>query len=83
MNKLKHFPFCGESASTGIGDEGNPRDEEHEFDTWSGISFTILHGYNENKGCPIANHNEDGAVVGILLYESGEEVVKVWNTRFN
>lgn len=84
LEALKPCPFCGGSASVGISDdEGNPRDEKYENNPWSGLSFTILHGHDNNKECPIANHDEDGATVGILLYESREEAVQAWNKRLN
>lgn len=84
LESLKPCPFCGGNVSIGISDdEGNPRDEEYESDPWSGLSFTILHGYDDNEGCPIAHYNEDGETVGILLYESREEAVKTWNKRLD
>lgn len=85
MNKteeLKPCPFCGGVAKIQISDdEGNLRDEEYKSDPWSGLSYSIVHDNKENKDCPIANHYQDGGVVGTFLYDSEEELTTSWNKR--
>lgn len=85
MNKteeLKPCPFCGGVAKIQISDdEGNLRDEEYKSDPWSGLSYSIVHDNKENKDCPIANHYQDGGVVGAFLYDSEEELTTSWNKR--
>lgn len=79
---LKPCPFCGGRAQLVISDdEGNLRDEKYEKDPWSGLSFQILHVHEENKGCPIAKYEIDGASMGVYLYESRDEALQAWNLR--
>jgi hypothetical protein len=79
---LKPCPFCGGVAKLSISDdEGNDRGAEYENDPWSGLSFKIQHAYEDNKGCPIAGYEEDGASMGVRLYDSREEATQAWNKR--
>lgn len=79
---LKPCPFCGGKAEISVSDdEGNHRNEEYENDPWSGLSFKIQHDHESNKGCPIANFEEDGGTVGVYLYDSREEAIEAWNKR--
>jgi hypothetical protein len=83
IKKLKPCPFCGGMASISVSDdEGNQRSEDYENDPWSGLSFKITHGHESNKGCPIANFEEDGGSVGVYLYDSRKEAIEAWNKRF-
>lgn len=78
--KLKPCPFCDNEVFVGISDdEGNPRDEEYEDDPWSGLSFRLIHEYQDGIVCPIATHYDE--LLGTLLYESREELARVWNNR--
>ena len=78
--KLKPCPFCGGEISITIRDsEGNHHDKEYEKDPWSGLSYSINHPESINKGCPIANHDEES--VGIFLYDTREGLIKAWNRR--
>lgn len=80
MSKLKPYPFCGEEIFIGISDEeGNYRDEEYESDPWSGLTYTLIHEYQDGIECPIATHHEE--ILGSRLYESREEVANAWNKR--
>lgn len=80
MDELKPCPFCGNSISLGISDdEGNMRDEAYESDPWSGLSFTLIHEYQDNTQCPIATHSEE--ILGCRLYESRKEATQAWNVR--
>lgn len=79
---LKPCPFCGgEAKFTVSDDEGNIRDDEYEYDPWSGLSFRIFHAYEANKDCPIANYEMDGASMGVHLYDSRAEAAEAWNKR--
>lgn len=79
-DKLKSCPFCGGEVFIGISDdEGNRRNEEYENDPWSGLSFTLIHEYQDGVECPIATHHDE--LLGSRLYESREEVIGVWNNR--
>lgn len=81
---LKRCPFCnGEATILVSDDEGNDRNEEYENDPWSGLAFKIGHIHENNKGCPIAKYAEDGGSMGVYLYDSREEAIEAWNTRFN
>lgn len=81
MEKLKSCPFCGENINLGISDdEGNMRDEEYESEPWSGLTFTLIHEYQDGVGCPIATHH--GEILGCRLYESREEATQAWNKRY-
>lgn len=80
---LELCPFCGGRAKISVSDdEGNDRNEEYESDPWSGLSFKIKHEHENNKDCPIANYEEDGSSMGVYLYDSREEAIKAWNTRY-
>ena len=80
MDRLKPCPFCGEDINLGISDdEGNSRDEEYENNPWSGLSFTLIHEYQDDIECPIATHW--GETLGALLYDSKEEAIRIWNAR--
>lgn len=80
MKKLNPCPFCGEDVSLGISDdEGNMRNEEYESDPWSGITYTLIHEYQDGVGCPIATHPDE--ILGSRLYESREEATQAWNAR--
>jgi len=82
IESLKPCPFCGGEADFGISDrEGNSRDEEYEKDPWSGLSYTIEHVHEANSGCPIAQYECDGAMMGVYLYDSREEAAAAWNKR--
>lgn len=82
MSKLKPCPFCGGEVRFSIhDDEGNERDEAYESNPWSGLSYKIYHGLDENEGCPIANFNEDGGTLGCYLYSSRERAAEAWNKR--
>lgn len=79
---LKPCPFCGGQAYFAVSDdEGNPRPESYEDDPWSGLSFKIMHYYEENKECPIANYQCDKEGQGVQLYDSRQQAAAVWNTR--
>lgn len=81
--KLKPCPFCGGKATIIVSDsEGNDRNAVYENDPWSGLSFKIKHDHENNKGCPIANYEEDGGSMGVYLYDDREEAITAWNTRF-
>lgn len=81
---LKPCPFCGGNVSLGVSDdEGNQRNLEYENDPWSGLSFTILHGHESNKDCPVAKYEEDGGMMGVYLYESRDEAMNAWNKRID
>lgn len=78
--KLKPCPFCGGKVFIGISDdEGNYRDKAYEADPWSGLSYTLIHEYENGVECPIATHSEE--ILGSLLYESREEATNIWNNR--
>lgn len=80
MEQLKPCPFCGKKVSIGISDgEGNNRNEEYESNPWSGLTFTLIHEYQDGIECPIATHHQE--ILGSRLYESREEVIQAWNTR--
>ena len=80
MEKLKKCPFCNGEVELNISDdEGNNRPPEYEDDPWSGLTFTLYHSNKINKGCPIANHQDE--ILGTLLYESREEATEAWNKR--
>ena len=78
MEELKTCPFCGGKVVILVCDsEGNKHDEDYELDPWSGLGY-ILHHY-EGSGtcmCPI-----EGSDLGIWIYDTKEEAVKVWNRR--
>lgn len=79
-NKLKPCPFCGGEVTLQVtDDEGNHRDEDYMNDPWSGLSFALYHDYDDNEECPIATHY--GEILGTVLYDSEEEVIKAWNNR--
>lgn len=87
ITKDKHVPkpcpFCGGTAEISISDgEGNQRDEEYENSPRSGLSYQIKHDHETNKGCPIANFEVDGGTLGVYLYDSREEAINAWNTRY-
>ncbi|WP_121614764.1 Lar family restriction alleviation protein [Virgibacillus halodenitrificans] len=74
-------PFCGGKANIVVSDdEGNDRNEEYEKDPWSGLTFKLNHDEETNKDCPIANFEEDH--IGVYLYETRDEAIKSWNTRY-
>lgn len=80
MNELKPCPFCGGEVEILIGDdEGNIRDEDYEFDAWSGLSYMLHHDIDLNKDCPIASWRGDN--FGSKLYDSREDAIKDWNKR--
>lgn len=62
-------------------DEGNKRSLDYELDPWSGLTFTLIHTHESNKGCPIARYESDDTCMGVYLYESREEAITAWNTR--
>lgn len=77
---LSPCPFCGERIDIRIHDsEGNLRDKNYMSDPWSGLSFTPKHEYTKNNNCPIATHEEE--ILGCRLYETIEELSRVWNKR--
>lgn len=78
--KLKPCPFCEQEVFIGISDdEGNYRNEEYENDPWSGLTYTLIHEYEDGVECPIATHHEE--LLGSRSYESREEVINAWNNR--
>jgi hypothetical protein len=78
--QLKPCPFCGGKIGVQVrDDEGNFKDEEYKLDPWSGLRFSIKHYYDDNEDCPIASHEDES--VGILLYESEDELIESWNRR--
>lgn len=83
MDKLKACPFCGNDVNIGFTDrDGNIRDKSYLEDVWRKVYYFIEHNDKDNKGCPIANHYEDGGMIGTLLYDDVEELLQKWNTRF-
>lgn len=80
IEELKPCPFCGKDISIALSDsEGNMRPASYEEDPWSGISFQILHDYEQSPDCPIAAH--PGEPVGTTLYDTREELIEKWNVR--
>lgn len=84
MNKLKPCPFCGGEATVIIcDDEGNVHDKEYETNHWSGLGYMIGHSHEENPKCPIAKYSDDGAEMGVWIYDTKAEAIEAWNGRVN
>jgi len=81
MDKLKPCPFCGGGFTIQICDaEGNFHNEiGYEDDPWSGLRYAIIHLNTKYEDCPIAHHEEE--IMGSILYDNKEELIKAWNTR--
>lgn len=80
--KLKPCPFCGGKAEiVCCDDEGNLHNDDYEQDPWSGIGYKIKHSSEENEDCPIAAYQDDGATIGVLIYDTREEATEYWNRR--
>lgn len=83
MDELKACPFCGGKFSIEVcDDEGNIHEEAgYEQNPWSGLGYKITHSHEENEKCPIAKYSEDGAEMGIWIYDTMEEAIEAINRR--
>lgn len=63
--------------------EGNIKNDDYEYNPWSGLAYSICHEYDENESneniCPIATFG--GEIMGTQLYDSIDELVERWNRR--
>lgn len=78
--ELKPCPFCGIKPTLHLCDEeGNLHCESYLNNTYSGISYKILHeGQNvEEANCPILT--DEG---GRWLYDTEQDAIDAWNKRF-
>lgn len=82
MNKLKPCPFCGNKVSILISDdEGNIHNDDYTEDPYSGLAYSIGHIYEDAIMCPIAMHQDNGGLLGVLLFDTIEEAINIWNKR--
>lgn len=82
MEKPKRCPFCGGRVGIVVcDDEGNLHDREYLERPYSGVGYRLRHTHEENPSCPIARYEEDGGALGVLIYDTAEEVIEAWNRR--
>lgn len=84
--KLLPCPFCGGKPQIIIcDDEGNIKRNPEEYieDPWSGLSFAMIHPKDESNLCPVATEKDDDVVLGNYLFDSLDELIELWNKRFD
>lgn len=82
MIKPKPCPFCGGKVAVVIcDDEGNLHDDEYLSNPYSGVGYKLRHTHELNPECPIAKYDEDGGIVGVIIYDTAEDAIDAWNRR--